>query len=303
MSEIHHSCFHCGLPVPKGSHYHVSILGEQRDMCCPGCQAVAKAIVDGGLTDFYKHRTTKSATPQATVPEILNELNLYDRPELQRSFVTGGEGEVKQAALILEGIVCAACVWLNERHVGSLPGVLDFSVNYATHRAQLKWDNSRIKLSEILREITAIGYVAHPFDPGRQEQLYKKERSQALKRLAIAAFGAMQVMMLAVALYAGEAEGMADNMKHFFRWVSLIISLPVILYSARPFFSSALGDLKRRRLGMDVPVSLAIAGAFIASVYATLTNSGEVYFDSVTMFTFFLLSGRFLEMGARQRAG
>jgi len=272
-------------------------------MCCPGCQAVAKAIVQGGLGDFYMHRTTTSATVQTTVPDILDELNLYDRPELQRSFVTSDDSNTKQAALILEGIVCAACVWLNERHVGSLPGVIDFSVNYATHRAQLKWDDSQIHLSDILREITAIGYIAHPFDPGRQEQLYKKERAQALKRLAVAGFGAMQVMMLAVALYAGEAQGMADNMKQFFRWVSLFIALPVMLYSARPFFTSALGDLKRKRLGMDVPVSLAIGAAFVASVYATVTRGGEVYFDSVTMFTFFLLSGRFLEMGARQRAG
>ena len=272
-------------------------------MCCPGCEAVARAIVDGGLSDFYKHRTTTSATVQTTVPDILAELNLYDSPELQRSFVSSDEENIKQASLILEGIVCAACVWLNERHVGSLPGVIHFSVNYATHRAQLKWDDSQIHLSDILREITAIGYIAHPFDPGRQEQIYKKERSQALKRLAVAGFGAMQVMMLAVALYAGEADGMEEKMKHFFRWVSLLISLPVILYSARPFFSSALGDLKRKRLGMDVPVSLAIGGAFVASLYATVTRGGEVYFDSVTMFTFFLLSGRFLEMGARQRAG
>ncbi|MDH5444333.1 MAG: heavy metal translocating P-type ATPase [Gammaproteobacteria bacterium] len=303
MTETNHSCFHCGLPVPKGSHYHVEILGEDREMCCPGCEAVASAIVEGGLTDFYKHRTQNSTTPTTTVPEILDELTLYDRPELQRSFVTGDDSEIKQAALILEGIVCAACVWLNERHVGGLPGVIDFSVNYATHRAQLKWDNSQIHLSDILKEITAIGYVAHPFDPGRQEQIYKKERGQALKRLAVAGFGAMQVMMLAVALYAGEAEGMKESMKQFFRWISLLIALPVILYSARPFFTSALGDLKRKRLGMDVPVSLAIGGAFLASIYATVTNSGEVYFDSVTMFTFFLLSGRFLEMGARQRAG
>ncbi len=303
MSDKQHTCFHCGLPVPKGSRYHVHILDEERDMCCPGCEAVAKAIVGGGLSDFYKHRTTNSATPQTADTDILDELSLYDRPELQRSFVHSDETDIKQASLILEGIVCAACVWLNERHVGSLPGVINFSVNYATHRAQLKWDDSQVHLSDVLREISAIGYIAHPFDPGRQEQLYKKERAQALKRLAVAGLGTMQVMMLAVALYAGEAEGMADNMKQFFRWMSLFITLPVILYSARPFFTSALGDLRRRRLGMDVPVSLAIGGAFVASVYATMTHGGEVYFDSVTMFTFFLLSGRFLEMGARQRAG
>lgn len=303
MSESPQECYHCGLPVPADSSYPVTILGQQRDMCCPGCQAVANAIVDGGMSDFYKHRTTNAITPQTAVPDLLREMELYDKPELQRSFVRNEGENIKQASLIMEGIVCAACVWLNERHVGNLPGVINFTVNYATHRAQLKWDDSQTHLSEILREIANIGYLAHPFDPGRQEQLYKKERAIALKRLAVAGFGAMQVMMLAVALYAGEHHGIAENMKQFFRWVSLFIATPVILYSARPFFSGARNDLRRRRLGMDVPVALAIGGAFIASCYATLSQSGEVYFDSVTMFTFFLLSGRFLEMGARQRAG
>ncbi|MGD8526177.1 MAG: heavy metal translocating P-type ATPase, partial [Thioalkalispiraceae bacterium] len=149
----------------------------------------------------------------------------------------------------------------------------------------------------------AIGYIAHPFDTGRQEQVYKKERGQALKRLAVAGLGAMQVMMLAVALYAGEYHGMESNLEHFFRWISLLIASPVVVYSARPFFVGAIRDLKRKQLGMDVPVALAIGGAFLASLWATMLNTGEVYFDSVTMFTFFLLAGRFLEMGARQRAG
>jgi len=181
--------------------------------------------------------------------------------------------------------------------------VVEFRVNYATHRATVKWDDSRIHLSDILRAIAEIGYIAHPFDPGRQEALYKKERAQALKRLAVAGLGAMQVMMVAVALYAGDYTGMEDRMQIFFRWVSLIIATPVVFYSARPFFTSALRDLRRRQLGMDVPVALAIGGAYLASGWATLTQRGEVYFDSVTMFTFFLLAGRFLEMGARHRAG
>ncbi len=300
------NCFHCGQPVPAGGHYRVEIDGQDRDMCCPGCQAVAQAIVDGGLTDYYRHRTASSITAQNLVPEELQNLTIYDQPEVQRSFVTNeprDAAEVKQASLILEGIVCAACVWLNERHVNALPGVIEFRVNYATHRAHVKWDDTLIHLSEILRAIAAIGYIAHPFDPGRQEQLHKKEKSQALRRLAVAGLGAMQVMMLAVALYAGEYQGMESRMQTFFRWVSLLIASPVVFYSARPFFTSAWRDLKRMQLGMDVPVALAIGGAYLASVWATLTRSGEVYFDSVTMFTFFLLAGRFLEMGARHRAG
>ena len=305
MSDNDHKqdCFHCGLPVPDSADYPVEILGEQRPMCCRGCQAVAKAIVDGGLTDFYRYRTEKSPRAQELVPEVLNELELYDRDDLQKSFVRRQPGEEREASLILEGIVCAACVWLNERHVKALPGVLDFAVNYSTHRARVRWDNQRIHLSAILEAISAIGYHAHPFDPGRQEQLYKQEKKQALRRLAVAGLGMMQVMMLAVALYAGADEGMSDALRTFLRWVSLLITTPVVLYSARPFFTSAWRDLERRRPGMDVPVALAIGAAFLASAWATLRGTGEIYFDSVTMFTFFLLAGRFLEMGARHRAG
>ncbi len=306
MAEHEQACFHCALPVSQGSDYVVEIDGQPRHMCCPGCQAVARAIVDSGLTDYYRHRTTAAASARELVPDELQNLAIYDKPEVQRSFINEADvkqGNIRQASLILEGIVCAACVWLNERHVNALPGVLEFRVNYSTHRASLKWDDAQIHLSDILRAIASIGYIAHPFDPGRQEKIYKKERTQALKRLAIAGLGAMQVMMLAVALYAGAAEGMEARMETFFRWVSLIMATPVVLYSAKPFFTAAWRDLRHRQLGMDVPVALAIGGAYLASLWTTVTQSGEVYFDSVTMFTFFLLAGRFLEMAARHRAG
>ncbi|MGB5300877.1 MAG: heavy metal translocating P-type ATPase metal-binding domain-containing protein, partial [Thiogranum sp.] len=149
-------CFHCGLPVPPGAGYAVEIDGQRQPMCCRGCQAVASAIVDGGLTDFYRYRTEKSPQAQDLIPAQLNEFELYDRDDLQKSFVQQ-VGDAREASLILEGIVCAACVWLNERHVQALPGVLDFSVNYSNHRARLRWDNQRISLSEILEAISAIG--------------------------------------------------------------------------------------------------------------------------------------------------
>ena len=304
MSEDAPSCFHCGLPVPEGSDYRVEIDGESRRMCCPGCEAVARAIVDGGLESYYRHRTAAAPTARDLVPEALKDLDLYDQPQVQRSFVREVDAaHVKQASLILEGIVCAACVWLNERHVGSLPGVLEFRINYSTHRATVKWDDTQIHLSDILRAISSIGYLAHPFDPGRQEQIQRREKARALKRLAVAGLGAMQVMMVSVALYAGDFSGMEARMQTFFRWVSLVIATPVVLYSAQTFFVSAWRDVRRRRLGMDVPVALAIGGAYLASTWATLSGRGEVYFDSVTMFTFFLLAGRYLEMAARHRAG
>ncbi|PWV61710.1 Cu2+-exporting ATPase [Plasticicumulans acidivorans] len=296
------ACFHCGLPIPAGVRLRVTVDGASHPLCCHGCQAVAQAIVDAGLTDYYRHRTSVPKRAEDLIPAQLRGLDLYDRADLQRSFVrTAGEGDVREASLILEGIVCAACVWLNERHVSGLPGVIEFRVNYSTHRAQLRWDDSRIHLSEILRSIAAIGYVAHPFDPGRQEALQKQERARALRRLAVAGLGAMQVMMLAVAMYAGDWYGMDLQWRTYFRWISLLIAVPTVIYSGGAFMAGAWRDLKLGRLGMDVPITLAIVLATLASIWFTLMGGGEVYYDSVTMFVFFLLSGRFLEMAARHR--
>ncbi|RMG36601.1 MAG: heavy metal translocating P-type ATPase [Gammaproteobacteria bacterium] len=297
------TCFHCGLPVPPGADYPVEIDGRVHNLCCHGCQAVAQAIVDGGLTSFYQHREAPSGRPEELIPEQLARMELYDQPALQAGFVAVDENDLKHASLILEGITCAACVWLNERHVRSLPGVQDFQVNYSTHRAHVTWDDSQLHLSDILKAIASIGYIAHPFDPGRQEQVQKKEKSRALRRLFVAGLGGMQVMMLAVAMYAGDAYGMDALIEQFMRWVSLVLTLPVVLYSASGFFTTAWRDLRRRQLSMEVPVSLAIGAAFAASLWHTVLGQGEIYYDSVCMFTFFLLASRYLEMTARHRAG
>lgn len=295
-------CFHCGLPVPPGAHYSVVINDQPQAMCCPGCQAVAQAIVDGGMSDYYRYRTEAATQAHELVPRELEGLRLYDREALQRSFVTA-DGDRREAALILEGITCAACVWLNEKHVRALPGVLAFNINYATKRARVQWDASRIQLSDILHAIAAIGYQAHPFDAGRQEAAFKRERSQALRRVGVAGLGMMQVMMIAIALYSGDFHGMDEGLRSFLRWASLILTLPVLLYSSMGFFTSAWRDLRQKRLGMDLPVSITLALTFGASAWATVTNSGEVYFDTVTMFSFLLLGGRYLEMIARHKAG
>ena len=300
-------CFHCGLPVPNGFNHSVTINNEPRAMCCIGCESVAKAIVENKLENFYNFRTDKSDKVEDLVPEELRQLNVYDDDELQKSFVRQESNEageaIREASLILEGIVCAACVWLNEHHIKQLEGVVDFRINYSTHRASLKWDNEQTQLSEVLKEITNIGYHAHPFDPGRMETLQKEEKSKSLRRIAVAGIGMMQAMMAAIALYIGADSDMDANMVQLLRWMGLIITTPVVFYSAHIFFISAWRDLRRRQLGMDVPVAIAIAAAYFASIWATVTQSGEVYFDSVAMFTFFLLVGRFLEMGARHKSG
>lgn len=245
-------------------------------------------------------RTDLPKTPEAAL-EALKSLTLYDLPEIQESFVRI-QGEVREASLILEGIVCAACVWLNERHLKQLPGVLAADINFSTRRARVRWDNNQIKLSEILESIRAIGYDAYPFDTSRQEELFRKERNTAIRRLAIAGLGMMQVMMYAVPVYLADQGTMSRDIEALLRFASLLLTIPVVFYSAWPFFQGAWRDLRLGRAGMDVPVALGIGSAFFASVYGTVIGSQDVYYDSVVMFIFFLLTGRFLEMNARKRS-
>ena len=296
-----HDCYHCGLPVPQGLDLFVEIGGESRAMCCAGCQAVAQAIVANGLTDYYQHRDALPESPREAIPQALQELGLFDHPDVQKNFVRPVGEHEREAALILEGITCAACVWLNESHIAKQPGVTAVDINYATRRARVRWDENITKLSAILEAIQVIGYRAHPYDVTRSEQLAQKERRTAQWRLFVDGFGMMQVMMYAFPVYVADGDMTAD-IEQLMRWASLLLTLPVMVYSAAPFFNNAWRDLRFRRIGMDVPVALGVGSAFIASVWATLTAGGEVYFDSVTMFVFFLLTGRYLEMMARQKA-
>ena len=296
------NCYHCGLPIPSTAEFPVEVDGRRREMCCTGCQAVAQAIVANGLDDYYRHRDAMPESPRESLPQALQELGLFDHPEVQKNFVRPVGEHEREAALILEGITCAACVWLNEAHIAKQPGVTAVDINYATRRARVRWDERQIRLSQILEAVAAIGYRAHPYDTAKSEQLAQKERKAALWRLFVAGFGMMQVMMYAVPVYLADDGTMTPDIEQLMRWASLVLTLPVIFYSSMPFFSAAWRDLKLRRVGMDVPVALGVGSAFVASCWATFVAGGEVYFDSVTMFVFFLLGGRYLEMMARQKA-
>lgn len=294
-------CFHCGLPVPPESQFVVDILDAPRPMCCAGCGAVAEAIVAAGLASYYRNRAATALQGQAVLPKDLAELDVFNHPVVQKAFVRD-KGTSREASLVLEGITCAACVWLNERHLSQLPGIERVDVNYATHLVRLRWNPEATKLSNILYEIRRIGYDAHPYDPGRQQQVLTEERRSLLKRLGVSAAFGMQIMILAVAMYFGESYGMEAGYEYYFRRLSLLLALPIVFYSAKPFFAAAVRDLKNRRTGMDVPVSLGIGLAFLASVWSTMTDSGEIYYDSVAMFVFLLLGARFLELSARRKA-
>ena len=295
------NCFHCGLPL-NGCELSVKIDNHEQPMCCSGCQAVADAIVKSGNTNYYNFREEKSATGKELVPEFLAKIKVYDHPAVQQQFVHTQSDDVKQVSLIIEGIVCAACIWLNEQYLCQLPGIISVNINYTTHRANVEWDESKIKLSQILEAISNIGYLAHPYDPETQQQVYENQRKLLIRQIGIAGLFGMQIMIFAVALYGGDWWGISDSFRSFFRWLSLLLTTPVILFSAQPFFRGAWLDFKHRRAGMDVPVALGLTLAFSASCYNTWTGESDIYFESVAMFVFLLLSVRLFELSARKKA-
>ena len=237
MSQPVSQCFHCHLPIRDDMVWKAHIDGEDRDMCCPGCKTVAEAIAGGGLTNYYQYRTEPGQRQQPD-QRLLQELELMDREDIQADFVRShSENGLREASLLIEGITCAACIWLLEHHVSKQPGVDTFSVNLSTHGAELHWNPEQIKLSQLLLAIHEIGYKPHPWRSDHQEHLLRKEQRQSIRRLAVAGIGAMQVMMYAIALYAGAIQQDMDaQYQIFIRWVSALISTPVVIYAAAPFF-------------------------------------------------------------------
>lgn len=302
-------CFHCGEIALEGSRWSLNIDGEEQVMCCPACKAVAETIIDSGLKDYYRHRTAlPEVSPQQkrnARDEVSEEFKLYDEAAIQKPFVIHTENNQQQleaeAILVITGISCAACAWLIEHRLQQLEHITKVNLNLTTHRLMVSWIESEVNLSQIFEEIHQLGYQAHPFSATASEQHRIQESKTAFRRLALAGFATMQVMMLAVPLYVGELRGILEQYEIFLRSASMLFATVVVLYSARPFFSAAIRDLKTRHLTMDVPVSIAILLAYFSSVWSTFNQGPEIYFDSVCMFTFFLLTGRFFEMRARHR--
>lgn len=299
------ACFHCGLPVTEAGRYTAVVDGAVRELCCPGCQAVTQTIAGAGLQSYYRSRDRlpgreTGALPRAPTARAM--LEVYDRPELQHGFVTEYPDGTREAMLVLEDLHCAACVWLNEQHLARQPGVTGVDINYVSRRARLRWDPAKVRLSALLGAVEAIGYHAWPDDDANRARVERNERRQALWRLAVAGLAMMQVMMYAYPAYVAGAGDLPLDLERLMRYASLVLTLPVVLFSAAPFFRGAVRDLRLRRLGMDVPVALGIAAGFLGSCWSTLEDGPAVYFDSVTMFVFLLLLGRMSERVARDRA-
>ena len=291
-------CFHCGDPVPKPP-FHTEILGKSREMCCMGCQLAAQSIVEAGLEQYYLDRSEINRT--ASLPTQLTRLEIYDHDEIKSQFVYAQDG-LSVAELSVNNLRCAACTWLIESRLDELEGISKCQVNLTNQRMRVIWNEDKLPISRILAVINEIGYDAKPYRQDTHEAMLARHNNQMLLRLGIAALGSMQAMMYAVALYFGEYSDMLIFQRDFLRWVSLFVSTPVFFYAGIPFFTSAWSAIRARQVNMDVPVSLALIITFFASLYATITGQGETYYDSVSMFIFFLLAGRYIEHNARLKA-
>ena len=293
------SCYHCGLAIADGETFTVEIDQGLQPMCCAGCQAVAQAIMDNDLGDYYRYRDVSKATkPAELIPQALTNSEVYDRPNVRNQYTKSLGKDLDEITLMLEGLNCAACAWLIEKQLNKQNGIESIEVNYTSLTAKLKWNQEQIALSKILNLIRNIGYIAIPFEPRIQYQQLLTAHSQQLKRIGITAVLGMQVMIISVALYFGHYSGIDDSWKQFFHKLGLLFTLPIMFYSAQSFFKASFKQLLSLQAGMDVPVCLGLTLAFTASVWTTVSGHGEVYYDSVTMFVFLLLVARYFMHGS-----
>lgn len=290
-------CFHCGEVLPKEPFFAI-IFDEPRAMCCLGCQLAAQSIVEAGLSQYYLDR--REISPTASLPSAIG-FDAYNHQDIKAQFVYDEDG-ASTAELSVANLRCSACTWLIETRLRKLTGVQDCQVNLTQQRMRVQWDEQLCHISDILQAVHSVGYDAKPYRQDTHEAMLKRQNKQMLIRLGVAALGAMQAMMFSIGMYFGEYSGMLTEHRDFLRYVALFVTIPVIFYAGVPFFASAYHALKARQVNMDVPVSIALLITFVASVFATISQSGETYFDSVSMFIFFLLAGRYIEQNARLKA-
>jgi Cu2+-exporting ATPase len=298
VSAAQTRCFHCGLAVDESARETATIAGREREFCCTGCKSVCEAIFAAGLEGFYKR------TPEGEIfgppPEPPKDLAVFDLDAVQEEF-TDTAGETREINLLVEGIHCAACVWLIEKGLCAMPGVEEARVNLTGRRLRVRWDNGRLQLSRILRRLADLGYAAAPFDPESAEGAIGRENRAMLYRMAWAGFAMMNLMWISIALYAGADRG---EFRGLFQWLGFLIATPTLLYSGAPFFRGALSGLRSGHLSMDLPIAIGVTTTYVYSLYVTLGISriGDVYWDTVVNFLFVILVGRYLEAISRRKA-
>ncbi|HYN39904.1 MAG TPA: heavy metal translocating P-type ATPase metal-binding domain-containing protein, partial [Rhodospirillales bacterium] len=282
------ACAHCGAPA-------FAAAGTTTAFCCTGCEA-AYALVRGlGLEAYYRRR---SLDPEQRPLRPDDEPAALDFAAWQRD-----EGDGAAAiSLLVEGLHCAACVWLIEAVLARQPGVVAARINMTTRRLQLRWRMAETSAERLVHTVGRLGYRLVPYDPACLEAGSVQEEKVLLRAMAVAGFAAGNVMLLSVSIWAGHAEGMGAGTRTWFHWLSALIALPAIAYAGRPFFRAAWGALRARRVTMDVPISVGVLLAAGMSLQQTIAGAEHAYFDAAIGLLFFLLIGRYLDRRARGRA-
>lgn len=283
------SCRHCGEPV-------TALSPAAPDFCCSGCAGAYALLGELGLTSYYNRRAIDPKV-RALRPDE-DEVANVDFTELAS---TDGDGN-HHLNLMVDGIHCAACVWLIETLLQRNPTVLQARVNMTTRRLRLSWQGELGDIDDIIRPVMQMGYRLIPFDPAALEQATASRNKELLRCLAVAGFAAGNVMLLSVSVWAGYFQGMGGATRDLFHWISALIALPAAAYAGLPFYRSAVGAIRNRRVNMDVPISLGVILALGMSLAQTIRGEPHAYFDSAITLLFFLLIGRYLDGRARGQA-
>ena len=283
------------------------VSGREVTVCGDACRTAVETIANAGLDAWYGLRTHADAQGAATAdPRHRAELDAWRVPEVEAALVRPGGGSgggASAVTLTVEGMRCAGCAWLVERLLGKIPGVNDAAVDFPLRRAEVRFDARTTRLHTLLDTLAKAGYRAAPYTAHAQEAAIESERRARIRGLGISAVFGMQVMLLSIALYASARYGGMDpGFEQIFRWLAMMLTIPVLVWPGRTFFTGAVAALRARRLTMDVPVAIGLLLAFLGSAFATVTGEGEIWFDSVVMFVTLLGGARYLELLARRRA-
>ncbi|PHS41725.1 MAG: heavy metal translocating P-type ATPase [Sulfurovum sp.] len=297
MAEI--ACTHCNLRFSE----EVMIKEKEEDtqlfFCCKGCQGVYHLLNAEGLDTFYDKLGDTKLQPAS---QRHDDLEKFDLEGFKNKYIRTDEDGLCEISLIIEGIHCSACVWLNEKVLHKTDGVIEASINYSNNKAKVVWDPDVVKLSQIIETIRSIGYNAYPYDPKLQEERAISTRKTYYTRILVAVFGAMNIMWLAVAHYAGYFSGIQQSFKDILNVAQFILATPVLFYSGWIFFRGAYYGYKNNIVNMDTLVASGALSAYIYSIYAMIMQRGEVYFDSVVMIITFVLVGKYLEVLSKKHA-
>ena len=289
------ACNHCHLEFDDD----MMIKEDDLRFCCNGCQGVYHLLNNEGLDSFYdKAGSTKLSPPM----HQLDDSSSFDSPSFYEQYVKKDRDGFSKVSLVIEGIHCSACVWLNEKALHKMDGVIEANINFTNNKATIVWADDVVKLSQIIDMIRSIGYNAFAYDSASGETYANRERKSYYLKMAVAIFASMNIMWIAVAQYAGYFTGITQEVKTILNVAEWILATPVLFYSGWVFFRGAYFGLKTKTVNMDLLVATGALLTYIYSIYITLMEDGEAYFDSVSMIITFVLIGKFLEVLSKKNA-